>query len=116
GRAVARLAVEDDVLGAVGRGALDARLQIGLGHVLGSGDVARAPLLGLTHVDDQRAVGGLLTNDGGIDLIDPALDLAEDFGSGRTHRVKLLKGDMDSNTSRSIAPRESPVRAFGPGF
>ena len=56
-RAVARLAVEDHVLGAIGRGALDPRLQVALGNVLGAGDVTGAPLLGLAHVDDKRAVG-----------------------------------------------------------
>jgi hypothetical protein len=82
---VARLAVEDDVLGAIGRGALDPGLEIGLGHVLGARDVAGAPLLRLAHVDDQRAVGRLLAHDRGIDFFDPALDLAENLGSGRTH-------------------------------
>jgi hypothetical protein len=60
-----------------------------------AGDVAGAPLLGLAHVDHDGAVGDLLAHFGGIDLFDPALDIAENFGSRRTHQ-KLLKGSKDS--------------------
>ena len=56
GRAVARGAVQDHVLAAIGHGALDPGLEIALGHVLGAGDVTGRPLLGLAHVDDDRAV------------------------------------------------------------
>ena len=69
------------MLGVVGDDALDAGLQIALGDVLGPGDVAGAPFLGLAHVDDDRPVAELLAHDGGIDLIDPALDLAENLNS-----------------------------------
>jgi hypothetical protein len=52
----------------------------------GARDVPGAPLLGLAHVDDDGAVGHLVADLGGIDLVDPALDLAKNFGSGGAHR------------------------------
>ena len=100
GRAVARRAVQDHVLVAIGDGALDPRLEIALGYVDRAGDVPGRPLLGLTDVDDHRAVADLLVHGGGIDLIDPALDLAENLRSGRAHRRKLLKCGMDSILQR----------------
>ena len=81
GRAVARGAIEHDVRRAVGTAALDPGLQIALGHVLGAGDVAGRPLLGLADVDQDGAVAELLAHLAGIDLVDPALDLAEDLRS-----------------------------------
>ena len=75
-RAVARSAVEDQVLRAIRCRSLDPRLEIALGDVLCAGYVARGPLLGLADVDHDRAVRGLFTHLGGIDLVDPALDLA----------------------------------------
>jgi hypothetical protein len=66
----------------------------------GTGDVPGAPLLGLADVDDHRAVPDLLAHGGGIDLVDPALELAENFGSGRAHREKLLKSGRDSILQR----------------
>ncbi len=84
-RAVAGLAIENHVLRVIGRGALDPRLQIALGHVLGARDVSGRPLLRLADVDHHGAVTDLLADVGRIDLLDPALDLAENLGSGRAH-------------------------------
>src|SRR5437763_17115438 len=50
GRSVAGRAVQDQVLGAIGDSALNPRLQIALRYVLGAGDVAGGPLLGLAHI------------------------------------------------------------------
>ena len=94
-RAVAGGAVQDDVLGAVGDRALDPRLEIALRDVLRAGDVAGGPLLGLAHVDHDRAVVQLLAHLARIDFIDPALDLAKNLGSGRAHQ-KTPKGGQDS--------------------
>jgi hypothetical protein len=52
--------------------------------------VTGSPFLGLAHVNRQRAVGELLARSAGIDLLDLALDLTENLGSGRAHREKLL--------------------------
>jgi hypothetical protein len=57
------------------------------------------PLLRLADVDDHGAVTDLLAYGGRIDLVDPALDLAENFGSGR-HQRKLLKCGRDSILQR----------------
>ena len=86
--------------GAIGYRALDPRLQVALGDVHRAGNVPGRPLLGLTDVDDHGAVTDLLAHGSGIDLIDPALDLSENFGSGRAHRRKLLKCGMDSILQR----------------
>jgi hypothetical protein len=48
--ALARGAVEDDALVAILDRALDPRLQVAARHVLGAGDVAGVPLLGVAHV------------------------------------------------------------------
>ena len=98
-RAVARGAVEDDVLGVIGDRAVDPRLEIALRDVVRTGDVAGAPLLRLAHVDDHRAVVQLLPHLARIDFIDPALDLAKNLSSGRGHQ-KAPKGSQDSILQR----------------
>ncbi len=77
GRAVARGAIQHDVGRAVRHAALDPGLEIALGHVLGPRDMAGGPLLGLAHVNQDGPVAELLTHLAGIDLVDPALDIAE---------------------------------------
>ena len=81
--AVARGAVEDHPLRAVGRCALDARLEVAARHVDRAGDLARRDLLGLADVDDDRAVAELLVDLGGVDLVDLGLDLADELRAGR---------------------------------
>jgi len=83
--AVTRLAVEHDVRVAVRDDTLDAGLQVALGHVPSTWQVARAVLLGLTHVDDRDALVEQLVHLGRIDLLDAALDFAEKLRSGGTH-------------------------------
>ncbi len=51
-------AVQDHGGGLVGRGALDARLEVALGHVPRAGEVAGGPLLVLAHVDHERSGSG----------------------------------------------------------
>ena len=69
------------MLGAVGDGALDPGLQVAARDVLRAGDVAGVELLGLAHVDEHRAVGGLLARLGGIDLRDLLLDAPLELGA-----------------------------------
>jgi hypothetical protein len=69
------------MLGAIGSGTLDPRLQMALGNVLGAWDVPRPELLGLAHVDEHRAVVDLLVDDGRIDLVDLALDASEELST-----------------------------------
>ena len=57
GRAVAAGAVDDDRLRAVGRGALDPRLEEAARDVDGAGDVALVPLVRLADVDEERRLG-----------------------------------------------------------
>ena len=77
GRAVAGLAVEDHLRGAIGHDALDARLEIAARDVLGARQVAGRELFGLAHVDDRDALVEQLVDLGGVDLLDLALDLSE---------------------------------------
>ena len=76
-RAVAGLAVEDDLRVAISDDALDAGLEIAPGDVLGAGQVPGGELLGLAHVDDRHALVDQLAHLGRVDLVDLALDLAE---------------------------------------
>ena len=62
GRALTRGAVQDHGLCLVGCRALDAGLEVALGHVARTGDVAGGPLLVLTHVDHERSFLELLTH------------------------------------------------------
>jgi AcrR family transcriptional regulator len=51
-------------------------------------NVARCPLFSLAYIDNEGPVRKLFTHDGRIYLVDPALDLAENLGSGRAHRFE----------------------------
>ncbi len=62
GRALTGGAVQDHGLRLVRCGALDAGLEVALGHVARAGDVAGGPLLVLTHVDHERSFLELLTH------------------------------------------------------
>ena len=73
GGAVARLAVEDQLGRAVGRGAVDARLQVPTRNALGTGQVASGELFAAAHVDDRDALADQLVDLGGVDLLDLAL-------------------------------------------
>jgi len=64
---------------------LDPRLQVAAGDVDGARKVARLELLGLAHVDDDRAVAQLALDVGGVDLVDLATDVADDLRSGGAH-------------------------------
>ncbi len=77
GRAAAGGAVEDQLGGAVRRRALDARLQMAPRNALGAGQVTGGELFAAAHVHDRHALVDQLVHLGGIDLVDLALDLAE---------------------------------------
>ena len=102
--ALAGGAVEDDLLRAVGADdALDARLQIPARDVLGAGDVPGVPLLALAHVDQDDPVAQVLAHLGRVDLLDLALDLADDLRPARAH-AKVLESRSGFKTSQRIAP------------
>jgi hypothetical protein len=82
GRAGARRAVQDDALGAVGDRALDAGLEEAAGDVRGAGELALGDLVGLADVDDGDALVEEAVDVGGIDLVDLALDLLDELGTG----------------------------------
>ena len=84
--ALARGAVEDDALVAILDRALDPRLQVAARHVLGAGDVAGVPLLGLPHVDEDHPVAEVLAHLRRVDLLDLTADLPDDLRSGWAHR------------------------------
>src|SRR3954468_1604021 len=86
-RACAGGAVEDDALRTVRDDAVDARLEIAARHVGRARDVARVPLLALAHVDEDHAVAEVRLNVGRVDLVDLALDLADDLRAGRAHGI-----------------------------
>ena len=74
--------------------ALDARLEVAARDVLGAGDVAGVPLVGLAHVEqhDAVAVASRVGLDlGGVDLLDLAADLADDLRPGWAHAVNVLQ-------------------------
>jgi hypothetical protein len=85
GGAVARRAVQDHALRAVGRDALDPGLEEPARDVGRAGQLARADLLGLAHVDDPHALVEELVDLGGIDLRDVLLDLLDEVGARRAH-------------------------------
>ncbi len=86
GGAVARRAVEDDVLVAIGDDALDARLEVAARDVDRAGDLPGRDLVALADVDDHRGVAvparELVAQLGRLDLADLALDGAEQLGTG----------------------------------
>ena len=85
-RAVARGAVEDHALGAIGGSTLDPGLQVTAGDELRARDVPGVPLVALAHVDDHDAVGAEdLADRGGVDLVDLGLDLLDVLGAGGAH-------------------------------
>ena len=92
---------------AVGRRALDARLEVAARDVLGAREVAGRELVGLAHVDDDRAVAELALDVGGVDLVDLGADLLDDLGPGRAH-LKSPEWQSGIGTSISIAPQERP--------
>jgi hypothetical protein len=49
-------------------------------------NVTGGPLLSLADIDYAGTVGKTIENLGWVNLVDPALDLSEDFSSGRAHR------------------------------
>jgi hypothetical protein len=59
--------------------------------VASAGQVALGELLGLADVDHDGAVTELLADVGGVDLLDAALDLAQELRARRAHRAILLK-------------------------
>jgi hypothetical protein len=85
GRAVARGAVQDDALGAVGHDALDPGLEEAARDVGRAGQLARGELLGLAHVDDPHALVEELVDLGGVDLRDVLLDLLDEVGARWAH-------------------------------
>ena len=114
GGAVAGGAVEDHLRVAVGHDALDARLQIAAGHVLGAGQVSGGELLGLAHVDDRDALVDQLVDLGRVDLLDLALDLAEKLRCRSGLIVKLLNQGRDSGDFKKYSdgrPGLSPPAA-----
>ena len=90
-RADAAGAVQDHRRVAVRRRGLDLLLDVGLGDVLGAGDVALLPLGRLADVDDRgraRGEGGDLL---GRDFTDLGAGLAEEVGVGLRHGVVGLR-------------------------
>ena len=73
------------MLGVIGHGALDPRLQVPARHVLRAGDVARLELVRLTDVDQRGAVRCLTPRLTGIDLVDLLPDLLDDVRAGGAH-------------------------------
>jgi hypothetical protein len=83
-RTVARRAVEDDTLGAVGHDLLDPRLEMAARHVQRTGDVAGVPLVLLADVDHHDLVAGAVgvqrrVQIGRLDLANLLLDLLDQF-------------------------------------
>ena len=89
--ALARGAVQDHVLRAVGDRGVDARLEIAARDVLGAGQVARVPLAALADVDEGDALARELADGGGIDLLDLRLDAAHVLAAGHAHGRFTLK-------------------------
>ena len=58
-RAVARLAVKDDRVRAVGRDPLDTRLEVAARNVHRTGKMALAPLVLFSHINEERRFGRL---------------------------------------------------------
>ena len=61
---------------------LDPRLEIAARNVLGAGDVAGVPLLGLPHVDEDHPIAEVLAHLRRVDLLDLTADLPDDLRSG----------------------------------
>src|SRR2546430_9270434 len=85
---------------------------------LGAGDMTGGELFAAAHVDDRHALVDQLVDLGGVDLIDPALHLAEKLSSGGgTHREtpKPRSGFTDfAKYSRSRAPPGGAARHRAP--
>ena len=104
-RAVARGAVEDDALRAVGDRALDARLEVAARDVLGAGQVPGANS-SVSRTSTMATPSSPRLGDlGRVDLVDLRLDAADVLGSGRrsTSRNHLIPG-RNLITSERIAP------------
>ena len=84
--AVAGRAVEDHGRGAVWNGALDARLQVAAGDVLGARNVPARELLRLAHVNDGDTLVDQLGHLRGVDLLDLALDRVQQLRTRGTHQ------------------------------
>ena len=89
-RAVACGAVGDDLLGTVGDGALDPRLEPATGKVDGTGDVTLVPFLALADVEEDRRIGVVvaLARVLGVDLVDLLSGLLEKVAV-RAHRFPI---------------------------
>ena len=114
--ALAGRAVEDHALRAVGRDAVDARLEVAARDVHGARQVPGVPLLLLAHVDDHDALVEELAHLGGIDLVDLRADLLDVLGSGGAHRFTK---DSDRRTvvdpgAGALSSRPDPADG-GPG-
>ena len=85
GRPVAGLAVEDDRPGAIGRGALDTRLEISARDVDSPGKMALVPLVLFAHVDEERRVDRVEEVAGArsVHLLDLGLDLLQKLAVAR---------------------------------
>ena len=110
-RAVARRAVEDHALRAVGDRALDAGLEVAARHVDGAREVRLLELVLLAHVDDHGTVAVLLelVDVLRIDLLDLLLDLANQL-CARRHSAITSKPGRDS-TFRKCGAARTPAGA-----
>ena len=89
--ALSRGAVEDDLAVLVADLPLDARLEVAARHVDRARDVTGVPLLALADVDEDDAVAEVRLDLGRVDLLDLALDLADDLRAGRAHGISPRK-------------------------
>ena len=101
-RAVAGGAVEDHPLGVVGDDLLDPVGDVDRAHQLGAVDVRLVVLVVLAGVDQgDAALLELLLGLGGIELLDPLLDLLDRLGAG--HQV------VSSSPSKCVSASSSPI-------
>ncbi len=114
--AIARGAVQDQLGGAVGRDALDARLQVPAGHALGPGNVAGGELFAAAHVDDGHALAHRARSPRTGRPLSIWLLTRRRSSAPDVLILKLLNHGRDSGTSKSIAsfgPRVKGLSARG---
>src|ERR1700761_8088696 len=85
------------------------------GNALGAGQVSGGELFAATDVDDRDALVGELVDLGGVDLLDTALDLAEQLWTGRAHleTPKRRSGFIDFRKYSALCgPGEALAKAL----
>ena len=111
GGALAGCAIQDHLARAIGHDALDARLEMTPRNALRARQMPGRELFAAANVDDRHALVGELLDLGGVDLLDPALDLAEQLRSGRGHREtpKRRSGFIDFRKYSAVERGPRPV-------